>query len=196
MEPHSPAELFPHIRVVMGTIVGLGVTRLLMTAAGMVQHPQRGQRSLLHLLWMGSILLELILFWWWQFALFGLRNWTFGIAIFIVFYAITLFMLAALLSPDRIGEYDGYEDFFIKRRNWFFGILACTFALDTIDALIKGGDYLHRLDISYYIQVPFGIVLCLVALRFTDRRLQLAVVGTHIAYQIYMVTQFFETTSY
>lgn len=196
MEPHTPAELFPHIRIVMGTIIGLGVTRLLMTVATMVQHPHRARWSLLHLLWIGSMLLELVLFWWWEFALFRLQNWTFGIALFIIIYAITLFMIAALLSPDNISDYDGYEDFFLKRRKWFFGLMAGTFLLDTIDTLIKGGVYVERFNLGYFVQVPLGLPLCILALRSSDRRVHLTIVVLHIIYQLYLITQFFNTADY
>ncbi|MBN9334200.1 hypothetical protein [Devosia sp.] len=194
MEPHAPAEIFPHIRIVMGTVVGLGITRLLMTFAGMVQHPSRPGRSILHLLWMGSILLELILFWWWEFALFQLSNWTFGIAFFIIFYSVVLFLMAALLCPDNVTEYNGYEDFFLRRRPWFFGLLATTFMLDTIDTIIKGGTHLARFDLSYFMQVPVGLVLCIFALRSTDRRLHMFIVIVHIIYQFYLIARFFNTT--
>lgn len=195
MDASSPAELFPHIRIVMGTVVGLGITRLLMTVASIVQHPNRGRRSVVHLLWVGSMLLELVLFWWWEFALFRLQYWTFGIALFIIFYAITLFMMAALLSPDNVGDYDGYEDFFLKRRNWFFGLLAATFVLDTIDTLIKGGIYLERFNLGYFMQVPVGMVLCVIAWRSSDRRVHLAIVSIHIVYQFYLIGQFFNTAA-
>ncbi|KRA99093.1 hypothetical protein ASD83_00700 [Devosia sp. Root685] len=194
MEPVAHPEIFPHIRIVMGTVVGLGITRLLMTFAGMVQHPDRPGRSYLHLLWMGSILLELILFWWWEFSLFQLANWTFGIAFFIITYAVTLFMMAALLCPDNISEYKGYEDFFLRRRPWFFGLLATTFVLDTVDTIIKGGTHLARFDLSYFIQVPVGLVLCVIAWRSSDRRVHLFVVGLHIVYQFYLIARFFNTT--
>ena len=193
--PAAAAEICPHMRIVMGMVVGLGITRLLMTVAGMVQHPRRAGRSVLHLLWMGSLLLELILFWWWEFALFHLQYWTFGVAFFIIVYAIVLFMMAALLSPDNISEYDGYEDFFLKRRHWFFGLLAATFVLDTIDTIIKGGSHLARFDFSYFIQVPVGMVLCVIAWRSSDRRVHLLVVGLHIVYQLYLIARFFNTTS-
>lgn len=187
----TAAEIFPHMRVVMGTVVGLGITRLLMTFAGMIQHPHRNRWSTLHLLWMGSLLLELILFWWWEFALFRLEFWTFGVALFLIGYAITLFLLAALLSPDNIADYDGYEDFFLKRRRWFFSILAGTFVLDTIDTLIKGGRHLERFDWSYFVQVPVGMVLCVLAWRYADRRLHLAIVGIHLLHQFYLTIRFF-----
>jgi hypothetical protein len=143
---------------------------------------------------MGSILLELILFWWWEFALFQLANWTFGVAFFIIFYSVVLFLMAALLCPDNITEYNGYEDFFLKRRPWFFGLLATTFLLDTIDTIIKGGTHLARFDLSYFMQVPVGLVLCIFALRSTDRRLHMFIVVVHIIYQFYLIARFFNTT--
>lgn len=193
MEPQAAPELFPHIRIVMGTVVGLGITRLLMTIAGLVQHPHRAKLSALHLLWIGSILTELVLFWWWEFALFQLEHWTFGVALFIIIYAVTLFLLAALLSPDNITEYDGYEDFFLKRRYWFFGLFGVTFVFDAIDTFLKGAAYWERFGLSYAIQVPGGLLLCLFALRSTDRRVHLGIVLVHLAYQLFLVTRFFNT---
>ncbi len=56
-----------------------------------------------------------------------LTFWSFGIFVFVISYAVVLYLLVALLFPDSISEYAGYEDFFIKRRRWFFGLLATTF---------------------------------------------------------------------
>jgi len=102
------AELFPHIRIVMGMVVGLGITRLLTGVAGLIQHPSRAKLSALHLLWALSVLVELILFWWWEFALYDLTDWSFGIFAFLIGYAVTLFLMAALLFPDRIDDYESY----------------------------------------------------------------------------------------
>ncbi|MFP9138231.1 hypothetical protein ACLI1C_13725 [Devosia sp. XGJD_8] len=193
MEPLGTAELFPHVRIVMGMVVGLGITRLLMTVAGLIQHPQRLRRSSIHLLWMFSILLELVLFWWWEFALFRLEQWSFAITLFLIVYAVTLFLLAALLSPDNIAEYDGYEDFFLKRRHWFFGLFGATFVLDAIDTMIKGDGYWTRFEIDYAIQIPFGLLLCAVAIRSADRRVHLGAVLLHLVYQTYLISRFFYT---
>lgn len=191
MQHFAAADLFPHVRIVMGTIVGLGITRLLMTIAGLIQHPKRSPLSAIHLLWIGSILVELILFWWWEFALFKLEHWTFGIALFLIFYAVVLFLLAALLSPDNISEYSGYEDFFLKRRRWFFGLFGATFVLDTIDTMIKGGNRWAEIDVGYVIQVPFGLVLCAIAISTRARSVHLTAVLVHIAYQCYLIARFF-----
>lgn len=193
MEHLGTAELFPHVRIVMGMVVGLGITRLLMTVAGLIQHPQRLRLSSIHLLWVFSILLELILFWWWEFALFRLEQWTFAITLFLIVYAITLFLLAALLSPDNIAEYDGYQDFFLERRRWFFGLFAATFVLDAIDTMIKGDGYWTRFAFDYAIQIPFGLLLCAIAIRSADRRVHLTAVLVHLSYQAYLISRFFYT---
>jgi hypothetical protein len=193
MEHLGSAELFPHVRILMGMVVGLAMTRLLMTIAGLIQHPQRSRLSALHLLWVLSILVELVLFWWWEFALFRLEQWTFAITLFLIVYAITLFLLAAMLSPDNIAEYDGYDDFFLKRRHWFFIFFALTFVLDAFDSMIKGDGYWTRVEYEYFLQVPAGLVLSAIAIRFGSPRMHLAIVLLHLTYQAYLISRFFYT---
>lgn len=191
----SAAELFPHIRIVMGTVVGLGITRLLMGVAGLVQHPARARISLIHLLWALSVMVELVLFWWWEFALYEITDWSFGIFAFLIFYAITLFLMAALLFPDNLSDYDGYEDFFLKRRHWFFGVFGLTFLLDIVDTLIKGEPYFDTLGVDYLIQVPIGLALCAIAIWTTDRRYHLGLVLVHLIYQAWSIYILFYTHS-
>lgn len=190
MEP-SVSEIFPHVRIVMGMVIGLGITRLLMGYAGLIQHPNRARLSAVHLLWGLSILIELVLFWWWEFELYGVQHWNFGLFAFLIGYAVTLFLLAALLFPDKLDDYDGYEDFFLKRRHWFFGIFGLTFVLDIVDTLVKGEPFFDTLGVGYLIQVPIGLALAAIAIWTTDRRYHLGLVIIHIAYQAWWIGQLF-----
>ena len=187
------AELFPHIRIVMGTVVGLGITRILMGVAGLIQHPRRGRLSAIHLLWALSILVELVLFWWWEFALYDITEWSFGIFAFLIGYAVALFLLAALLFPDSIDDYAGWEDFFLSRRHWFLGLFAATFGLDLVDTLIKGEPYFDSIGIDYLVQVPIGIALAGIAIATRDRRFHLAFVLLLLAYQAWWIDILFFT---
>ncbi|MDC9825871.1 hypothetical protein PRN20_19220 [Devosia sp. ZB163] len=191
MEVDVAQDVFVHVRIVMGTIIGLGLTRLLMGAAGIIQHPQRAKLSLIHLLWAASITIELILFWWWEYDLAGLQSWNFGTFAFLIFYSITLFALSALLFPDRLDDYEGYEDFFIKRRHWFFSIFGLTFFLDLIDTMIKGTDYFDPLDWTYLVQIPVGLLLSAIAIWTPNRRFQLGFVILHLAYQAWSIVFYF-----
>lgn len=185
------AEMFPHVRIVMGMVVGLGITRMLMGTMGIIQHASRPKLSIIHLLWAGSILLELVFFWWWEFELSAFTNWSFGVFFFLILYAVTLFLLGALLFPDKLDGYDGYWDFFVRRRHWFFGIFALTFALDVVDTLIKGAPYFDNLGIWYLVQVPIGIVLCLVGIWTANKRYHLGLVLLHLAYQAAWIGELF-----
>ncbi|CAH1658124.1 conserved membrane hypothetical protein [Hyphomicrobiales bacterium] len=195
METVSPHELFPHVRIVMGMVIGLAITRMLTGLASFIQHPGRHRLSLLHMLWVGSILLELVLFWWWEFGLSRISNWSFGIYLFLIGYAVVLYLLAALLFPDNISEYAGYEDFFIRRRRWFFGLLAAAFLLDIVDTLIKGSEHWSQLSGDYLVQVPIGLLLCLVAYISERRGVQIGLALTHLAYQAYWIGRVVYTMS-
>ncbi len=187
------AELFPHIRIVMGMVVGLGITRLLTGVAGLIQHPSRAKLSALHLLWALSVLIELILFWWWEFALYDITDWSFGIFAFLIGYAVTLFLMAALLFPDRIDDYASYEDFFLRRRHWFFAIFGLTFLFDVVDTLIKGEPYFDTLGVDYMVQIPIGLVLAGIAIWTSNRRFHLGLVIAHLIYQAWWISILFYT---
>ncbi|MBN8728582.1 MAG: hypothetical protein J0H15_12895 [Xanthomonadales bacterium] len=190
----AASAMFPHLRIVLGMVLGLGISRLLLGFAGLVQHPGRYRLSAVHLLWAASILVELVLFWWWEFALSEIPAWTFGTFSFLILYTITLFLLAALLFPERIDEYGGYEAYLMRRRYWFFGLLGLTFVLDAVDTMIKGSAYWERLSFDYVIQIPFGLALCAVACATTRTRAHLALALIHVGYQGYWMTRILSTT--
>ncbi len=190
--PVTAAEVFPHIRIVIGMVVGLGVTRLLTGLARMIQHPDRDAIYGVHLAWVASLLLYLVHFWWWEFGLFGIEDWTFGTYLFVIGYAVTLFLLCALLFPDSMADYSGYEDFFLARRGWFFGLLAATYGMDVIDTLIKGEEHFARFGIEYLIRTPLLIALCLIAIWTRDRRFHIAFVAFTLIYQISWIARLFD----
>ena len=187
MDAPASAELFPHVRIVLGMVIGLAIARVLTGIAGLIQHPAQYRASLLHLLWVGSILFELVLFWWWEFALSRIGEWTFQVFVFLIAYAIALYLLAALLFPDHIERYGGYQAFFLQRRRWFFGVFAVTFLFDVADTLIKGTEYWSRFSADYLVQVPIGLAICLAGFMLRRPVQQIALAMAHIGYQIYWV---------
>jgi hypothetical protein len=59
MPPETSAQIFTHIRIVMGIALGLGITRLLTGTAQFVQHPQRRRVYWVHLGWVLFMLVSL-----------------------------------------------------------------------------------------------------------------------------------------
>jgi hypothetical protein len=82
-----------------------------------------------------------------------------------------------LLFPDDLREYAGYEDYFLSRRRWFFGIFALTFVVDIFDTWLKGIDYLETFGPEYFIRSGVDIVLCGLAMVLRSRIFHLAFVG-------------------
>jgi hypothetical protein len=186
-------DIFPHIRIVLGMVIGLGVTRLLSGLARIVQHPGQYRLYSVHLAWVASVLLMLVHFWWWEFGLFQIETWTFGKYLFIIFYAVTLFLLCALLFPDSMLDYTSYEDFFYSRRAWFFGLLAATYLLDVIDTLLKGPEHFARFGVEYLFRTPVFVALCVIAILVSDRRFHIAFVAAALVYQISFILRLFDT---
>ncbi|MCE0744199.1 hypothetical protein LWC05_09930 [Acetobacter sicerae] len=122
--PLPSPEIFQHVRIIMGMVVGLSMTRLLNGLVRIIQHPGQTRIYPVHIGWVLTLLLMLMHFWWWEFWLVTLHSWTFEIYLFLIIYAIILFFLSAFLFPDSISDYTGYEDFFISRRKWFFSFFA------------------------------------------------------------------------
>ena len=114
--PASNPELYPHVRVVISIIVGLCITTLLSGFARFVQHPRRERVSILHLGWAISLLFWIIHFWWWEFRLSMVPQWTFANYFFVILYAILFYFLCTLLFPSDLKDYSGYEDYFLSRR--------------------------------------------------------------------------------
>lgn len=192
-QPPDPDELYLHVRVLVGVVLGLGLTRILSGLARMVEHPGRNPVSATHLLWVAVILLSIIHFWWWEFALIELGAWRFELFVFLLGYAFLWFVLACLLFPGDLAEHDTYEAYFLSRRRWFFGLFAATFAADLIDTAIKGADHFRALGPEYPARIAAGIVLCAVAAWTGNRRFHLLFAALYLAYDLSWILRLYDT---
>ena len=191
--PASNSDLYLHVRVVISIIVGLCITTLLSGFARFVQHPRRERVSILHLGWAASLLLWIIHFWWWEFRLSMVQTWTFASYFFVILYAILFYFLCTLLFPSDLKDYANYEDYFISRRKWFFGILAATFLADVIDTSLKGSSYLHSFGIEYPIRIIVNLMICAIAISTSNRRVQLTLLAVSFLYHVALISLVYST---
>lgn len=188
-----PAEAFAHVRIIIGMILGLSVSRLLTGVTRFIQHPDKQAIYPVHLAWVGFVLLSVVHFWWFEFALRTIPVWSFEKYLFVLFYAGLYFLLCTLLFPDKLDEYTGYRDYFMSRRKWFFGILALTYVVDVIDTLIKGVEHYQLYGIEYPIRIAALIALSLVAMTTDDRRFHAVFAGAALVYEIAFILRHFAT---
>jgi hypothetical protein len=176
-------DLYLHVRVLIGILLGLSVVRLVGGVARFVQHPGRQRASFIHLGWVAWALLNVVTFWWWEFGLSRIE-WNFGIYFFVWLYASMFFFLSVLLFPDDLREYDGYHDYFMSRRVWFFGFVALTELLDVVDTWINGTDYLRSLGPEYPIRIALFVIFCGVAAATRNRVFHFLFVFVGLAYEV------------
>ena len=191
--PTSNPDLYSHVRVVISIIVGLCITTLLSGFARFVQHPRRERVSILHLGWAVSLLFWIIHFWWWEFRLSMVPQWTFANYFFVILYAILFYFLCTVLFPSDLKDYSGYEDYFLSRRKWFFGFLAATFLADVIDTSLKGSAYLHSFGIEYPIRIIANLIICVIAMFTCNRRIQLTLLAVAFLYHIALIILVYST---
>ena len=174
--------IYFHLRILMGVILGVGLTRILAGLAGFAQHPGHKKLSAIHLTWVAVVLISAIHFWWAEYGLIRIHPWHFELFVFVLFYAFLFYLMATLLIPDNIDEYAGYEDYFLSRRRWFFGLLAATAPVELVDTLAKGANYFDSLGPEYPFRLAVILVVSAVGAWSRDRRVQIALALLYLAY--------------
>ena len=185
--------VFEYVSVLTSIIIGLGIAHLLRGVAGLVQHPSRHKTYWVHLLWVTFMFFQAIFWWWWEFAFETLETWTFGVYLFVLLYATIIYVLCALLFPSDLDGYSGYEDYFLSRRVWFFGLLAAFFLVDLGDTWLKGPDYFASLGLEYPITSGLYIMFSLVAMIAVHRRFHAGFAVIALAYQVFWAFRQFST---
>ncbi len=183
-------EIFEYVSVLTSIILGLGITHLLKGVAGLIQHPGREETYGTHLLWVAYMLFSSVLWWWWQFGLDTRPEWTLGIYLFVSAFALVFYLLCALLFPADMDDYDGYHDYFMSKKSWFLGLLACAYLLDLVDTALKGWEHFQSLGIDYPVQAAVIAALCLAGLRTNSRTYHAALAVLVLGSQVYQAVAY------
>ncbi|MGA7312745.1 MAG: hypothetical protein WBX22_02130 [Silvibacterium sp.] len=186
-------DLYLHVKVLFGMIVGLSVAHLLKGVAGLVQHPKRFRVYWVHLVWVLFLFLYLIHFWWWEFNLVRVREWTFPLYFFVALYAVLLYLLCTLFFPEQIGEYDGFKGYYYSRRQWIFALMAALFVADIVDTLLKGRTYFHQLGFAYDIRTAVFLFLSLLAVWIKRPWFHAAFASFALLYEIAFILEMYRT---
>jgi hypothetical protein len=164
---------------------------MLTGVASFVQHPGRKPLYAAHGLWIATVIIMIVHFWWFEFGLSRIQPWHFELFVFVLCYAFLFYLMAMLLIPADIDEYESYGDYFVSRRRWFFGLLALTIPVDIIDTMAKGPSYFGSLGIEYPLRlVSLGLV-CAIGAWTSNRRVQVAIVALYLAYYLSWILRWY-----
>ena len=186
-------DTFIHIRIIIGMVLGISVSRLLVGLSRFMQHPEPGRVYWIHLGWVFFVLLYIIHFWWFEFSLIRIQTWTFAAYFFLIAYTSIFALLAAMLFPDHMGNYVGFRPYFQARQKWFYSALLALFCMDIIDTLLKGQEYYDAYyDWDYPVQQALFILGTLAAIVVKSERYQTIFISLALAFQIVWIASLFE----
>ncbi|MDR5769997.1 hypothetical protein [Caballeronia sp. LZ028] len=182
-------EKFTHVRIVMGMIVSLGLTHMLKGISTTIHHRAQSNPYPIHMAWVASLILNVLQFWWWEFSLSEIHVWTFGIYLYLIFYAFIIYLMCAMLFPDSIKEYRDYCDYFMSRRAWFFGLLLAESLIDIGDSLIKGEIHVAGLGDMYWLKTAAVALGALIAMRTRNQVYHASFVALNLTAQLLFVAK-------
>lgn len=182
-------DRFEYVMVLVSIIVGLSIAHVLVGVGGVVDRKASGPPLRLgaaHGAWLAFVFIWTIQFWWWEFRLSELvEEWTLGLYLFLVGYAVVLFLLAVILVPRTWEGVDDLDTYFLQRRVWFYWGLAIATVIDVIDGLFKGGAA-YVADTGAWIRVLWIVtaIACVVGLTSDKLRYHRLAGGASLASQI------------
>ena len=185
--------VFEYVSVLTSIVIGMGIAHLLRGVARVIQHRGRGTSDWVHLIWVAFMFFQAIFFWWWEFALDSIQVWSFGLYLFVVFYAFIIYLMCALLFPSDLEGYEGYGDYFMSQRGWFLGLLAAYFVIDFWDTWLKGAEHFASLGLEYPVSSAVYILCCMVGMRSSNRRFHTAFAVVALLYQVTWALRYFST---
>jgi hypothetical protein len=180
-------ESFVHVMVLVSIVVGLGITHILAAIGGAI-HRIRGHGTPIrleptYLCWVGTMFIWLVSFWWWEFKFSKLDiEWTIGLYLFIIGYAICLYLASVVLVPSEMEGVDDSYEYFFKGRKWFFSLLTLAVLFDVVDTFLKGPNRIFQP--IYVVQIFLFLVLCVTGAFSKRRQLQLVTAVTFFLIQL------------
>jgi hypothetical protein len=174
-------DFFNYVMVLASVIVGLAVAHLLQGVARMIQEREQEKLYWVHLLWIVLMFHNALFWWWWEFGLSRMGRWTFELYVFLLYFAVLLYVICAILVPASLGGYADYRAYYYSRRRWLFGLLLVFSLLDLVDSATKGWDHLKALGWPYFLSVAIRSALIVVAFKSRNERVHAVIVILFIA---------------
>jgi len=122
---------FDWITTTLALVLGLGTTRLLLSALAVFRSRGRARMDWVPMVWAGCIFLAQLQFWWAVHELpLLVAHWTFLHFLSLVGLVLTLFVASALVLPDvELKEGDSLTAAFRRDGRWALVFLSLYFAL-------------------------------------------------------------------
>lgn len=140
---------FDYLAVLLSIVLGLGITQMLTGFAALARARDRTRLYWPALVQMAVVFLIHVQVWWALFGLRGIQHWTFAQFLVVLMQPVTVYMMAAFITPDfsSEGEVDLRQAYFREAR-WFFGALVATLLVSIAKSLVIYGQLPRPVDLA------------------------------------------------
>lgn len=177
---------FDYVMALAAVIVGLALTHMLVGVTRMVEGSGRSRLYWVHLVWLAGIFITVLLWWWAEFQWSAARSWTFAMYLFILIYAVLLFLMSAALVPAEVVAPSDYRAFFDRRKAWFLGLIVAYALTDLVDSAMKGVGHLRALGWDYSVSEAACIILPIAGMRIRSSGFQGALAIAFLLDQLWL----------
>jgi len=136
--------------------LGLGVAHILHGFGETIQERRSLKTYWVHTVWAINVLHYHLSIWWNYFVWGEMAEWSYGLFLVLIGYAILLFLMAVVLYPREIEPGFDFRQHLMENRVWFFGLLTAAGFVDVAETLLKEAAGIRPMPEGY---IPYGIVL-------------------------------------
>ena len=156
-------DAFTYITVLLSIVLGLAITQVLLGFRGLILTRAKVKLYSPTLIWAVIVLFVPIQAWWADFTMREHPNWTFLALIVVLLQAISIYMAAALVLPDIIGEdFVDLREHFFEHRSWFFGAQLASVLFSLLKTLALQGHLPNRMDTAFQFTFCAAAILAFV----------------------------------
>jgi hypothetical protein len=180
--------MFDYLGVLLSVVLGLALTNVIFGLSSLIQMRRSVRVYWVQIVWAAVSVTYVLAIWWGMFWWRHLAEWQFEEFLFLIGYAIVIFMMAAMLFPMTLIEGTDMEAHFFGNRRWFFGLLALTLILDVPETVAKQTAGLRDVPVQYLLFQPFVLALAVIGWTTENRRVHGAIAVAFLATQIAYLT--------
>jgi len=163
-------DAFSYLSVLLSIIIGLGMTQVLTACGRLIRHRDRVRAYWLPILWAIVLLVIYVQVWWSMFGLRAETTWTFVGFLIVLAQTAALYLTAALVLPEDVGDAGvDLRAHYDRQRVWFFAVFLATLVISVVKDVILSGRLPHPLNLGFH--AGFATV-SMIAIATPRRRVQ------------------------
>jgi hypothetical protein len=177
-------DAFSYLSVLLSIIIGLGLAQVLTACGRLIRNRERVTVYWPPLLWAAVLVVIYVQVWWSMFGMRAYANWSFFTFFVVLLQTVAVYMMAAVVLPEEIGERLDLRDYYQRQSGWFLGFFLATLGLSILKDLLLGGRLPLGANLAFHLL--FGVVCVVGLLVRRPRAHELLAVSSAVAIVAYI----------